>query len=216
MSITVAEFNELYKGKFRLHALKPYKEMQRFALQEWCPGLNQWNHKLPRAQMVTFKGGLDKTPDQIQLNDRIFEELKGESVIIDQDEYGMRVFSAKTTEEATLVLLSILENEAYTRLFQYMEVGPADGEPKRKPEDFQDDPALRKVIEDQWKQYNARNTEYREYVALKADRERAIETNDGLLALQVLECLQNSYDKVEFHELETVKLEEESEAHTVS
>lgn len=216
MTITIAEFNELYKGKFRLLQLKNVTKNVRFALQEWCPGLNQWNHKLPRPNLVIYRDGkvANAYDSSRQVPLWVFDELDHPSVILDTDEYGTQVWAAMNTEQATLSLLKILQSDRFQRLLEYRECSPPANEPKRRAADFPDDVAIQNLLEDQWVAYKRKKEHYDEYVALKKEYERAIETREGLLAIQVLESLCGGDEKVEFKDIEIVKVDEH--AHSVS
>ncbi len=115
----ISEFNELYKGKFRLFQLKSVSKNVRYALQEWCPGLDQWNHKLPKTNILIYRDATIVDDASRTVSKWVLDSLNTPSVIIDRGEYGSRVYSAMNTEEATLALLEILQGDRYSELLRY-------------------------------------------------------------------------------------------------
>jgi hypothetical protein len=145
----------------------------------------------------------------------VFDQLDTPSVILDIDEYGTQIYSAMNTEQATLAMLQIMKNDRYRQLLQYRECEAPGPKPTREAKDFADNPAIQNVIEDQWVAWKQQQEDYNEYVSLEKDYDRAIQTNDGLLAYEVCQRLGGSDDKPEFKTIEIVKVPEHA-AHIVS
>jgi len=186
--MTISEFNENQSGKFRLVEIDPYvrhnkHHVRRFKLEQFCPIADKWVRIcVPVPSLLNFQSS-NKDPltdDKLVLSqkkwDNLVSALHRQYIIVLREKHGERYFAANTTEHIGRACLKVIQERKEEGYYESYSEEPE--QPKHRPDEFEDDPHLKKTVEEQWGDYRQKLASHRESMRQEEELERILSDQD--------------------------------------
>ena len=129
--------------------------------------------------------------------------LQGNRILVVKEKHGTRYFDARTASSFAMACLKLLKERRDKGYYDVEE--PRIKEPAVSKEQVKaiDDGAIKLAALKEWAQYNDQWADYEEDRAILVEANKAIQTEDGLLAWCILRHRDNhQYEEVELEALE--------------
>lgn len=201
-------------NQFRLAESEPFTRsngnaVRRFILEQHCPKAEKFVEMLiPGQWHLSFEGQGSQAPTDTEIvipdkfTKRIKEIVDEKWIMVVSEHHGERYFDATSTEAIGLACLKLIK---YRKDNGYYSAPKEPEQPKYKPEDIADDHSLTKVVKRQWETYEDALEQYESDKEFDENLNKALDTKDYVLALQVLKDHYDYEDEgFRFEQLETV------------